>query len=82
MNEKRRRPSGTHANLCGARIREMRVAKGWTQDVLMAKLQLEGWDVCHQAISRMENGKRTITDIELVAFAKVLGTTPNDLLNF
>ena len=49
-----------------------------TQDIA-DKLQLLGLDVDKNAIQRIESGQRFVTDIELVAFAKVFNVSVADL---
>lgn len=43
------------------------------QKDLLAKLQVEGINISQSMLSKIENGKRPVSDIELAAFAKVLG---------
>lgn len=52
-----------------------------SQRAFAEKLQLEGIDLDKNAIQRIECGKRFVTDIELKAFARILNTTADDLLN-
>jgi hypothetical protein len=47
---------------------------------LADKMQLFGIDLDKNAIQRIECGKRFITDIELLAFSKVLNTSLENLL--
>ena len=51
-----------------------------SQRELAQKLQLEGIDLDKNAIQRIESGKRFVTDLELKAFAKILGITADELL--
>ena len=44
-------------------------------------LQIAGLDVDKNAIQRIEDGKRFVTDIELKVFAKVLNVSYEDLLD-
>lgn len=67
-------------NLCGKNIAARRIAMNISQRELADRLQLVGLDVDKNAVQRMECGKRFVTDIELVALAKVFGVTPNELL--
>ena len=43
-------------------------------------MQIEGVDFEKNAVQRIEAGKRFVTDIEIVAFAKVLKVTTDYLL--
>lgn len=51
-----------------------------TQDDLAAKLQLRGGDFVRLTINRIENGRREVTDYELVQIADVLGVDLNTLV--
>lgn len=68
-------------NVCGTQIAVFRKAIGKSQRQLADALQLEGLDVDKNAIQRIEAGKRFVTDIELVYFAKVLGVSYEALLS-
>ncbi len=59
--------------------RAMRIPK-MEQQELLAKLQVEGLDISQSILSKIENGKRPVYDIELKIFAKVLGVSINWLL--
>ena len=67
-------------NLCGRKIRQLRLEKHWSQRQLAERLQLLGIDLDKNAIQRMEAGLRFVTDIELFAFAKTFETTSDALL--
>lgn len=67
-------------NLCGLKIRQLRLQKHWSQRQLAEKLQLLGIDLDKNAIQRMEAGLRFVTDIELFALAKTFETTSDALL--
>ena len=70
-------------NLCGEKIRELRLASAekMSQRALADKLQLIGIDVDKNAIQRIECGKRFVTDIEIIAFAKVFNKSFDELLS-
>lgn len=51
-----------------------------SQRMLADQLQLIGIDLDKNAIQKIESGKRFVTDIEIVAFAKVFHITANELL--
>lgn len=71
-------------NLCGKKIcllRKQLVPKV-SQRAFADKLQLKGIDLDKNAIQRIECGKRFVTDIELKAFAQILNTTADELLNY
>ena len=69
-------------NLCGKKIYELRKSiPKMSQRVLAEKLQIEGIDVDKNAIQRIECGKRFVTDIELVALAKIFNVSCDELLS-
>lgn len=69
-------------NICGVKISDLRKAQvpKLSQHKLALKLQIAGIDIDKNAVQRIEAGKRFVTDIELTAFAKVLGVTSDYLL--
>ncbi len=58
-------------NICGGNIAKFRLKMKISQRALADKMQLVGIDIDKNAIQRIECGKRFVTDIEIVAFAKV-----------
>ena len=73
-------PEGLN-NISGKHISQYRKAAGKSQRELADTLQLAGLDVDKNAIQRIEAGKRFVTDIELIYFARVLGVTVEKLLD-
>ena len=69
-------------NMIGQKIRIARAMRNpkMEQQELLAKLQVQGLDISQSILSKIENGKRPVYDIELKAFAKVLGVSINWLL--
>ena len=70
------------ANKSGHRIRVARTMQKprLTQDDLVARMQIESMDKSKNILSRIELGERYVTDLELTAFAKVLGVSTSWLL--
>ncbi|MBQ2881956.1 MAG: helix-turn-helix transcriptional regulator [Clostridia bacterium] len=66
-------------NITGSQIKKLRTNAGLSQRQLSEKLELEAVYTCRGSISRIENGQRAVTDIELKAIAKVLGVSVNEL---
>ena len=58
-------------NICGKNISKFRTELKISQRELADRMQLVGIDIDKNAIQRIECGKRFVTDIEIVAFAKV-----------
>ena len=67
-------------NICGKNIAKFRIALKISQRELADKMQLVGIDIDKNAIQRIECGKRFVTDIEIVAFAKVFDVSLEELL--
>lgn len=74
--------NGTSNNIAGKNIAKIRknTTPVMSQRALADKMQLFGIDLDKNAIQRIESGKRFITDIELLAFSKVLNTSLENLL--
>lgn len=71
---------GTSFNLIGRNLRRFRKMRHMSQQTLSEKLELLGVYVCRGSVSRVEDGSRTVTDIELYAFSRVLGVTMEELV--
>ena len=67
-------------NLCGQNIARFRRELDISQRELADRMQLAGIDIDKNAIQRIECGKRFVTDIEVLAFAQVFGTSLDALL--
>ncbi len=70
---------GEKMNLIGGNLARIRKKAKISQQTLSAKLELMGVYVCRGSISRIEDYQRTVTDIELFAFAEVLGVDVGEL---
>ncbi len=64
-----------NVNIIGSKIREARIAAGLSQKQLSEKLELMAVYTCRGSVSRIENGRRAVTDIEIDAISKVLGVS-------
>lgn len=67
-------------NICGKNITQYRLLLKISQRELADRMQLVGIDIDKNAIQRIECGKRFVTDIEIIAFAKVFEITYDELL--
>ena len=69
------KPTGSSGekNLISSRLIELRRQQGISQRDLAHKLQLAGYDMDKNVITRIETNKRYVTDIELRALSEVLG---------
>ena len=66
-------------NQIGSRVRERRLALHLTQDAVCARLATATYDLMDapwiaddQEVSKIENGNRTTTDLEILALARAL----------
>ncbi len=62
-------------NIIGERIKEARNKAGLSQKQLSEKLELQAVYTCRGSISRIENGQRAVTDIEIDAISKILNVS-------
>ena len=62
-------------NIIGKRIKEARTKAGLSQKQLSDKLELMAVYTCRGSISRIENGRRAVTDIEIDAISKILSVS-------
>ena len=58
-------------NDVGPQIRRLRYERGWTQDVLAAKLQLHGWDISREGVAKVEGGYHLVSDRQLLCLSRV-----------
>ena len=70
---------GDKFNIIGSKVRELRIKANMSQRELSEKLELLAVYTCRGSISRIENGQRAVTDIEIDAICMVLKVSPNDL---
>lgn len=66
---------GSKCNLVGEKVKYYRKKKKYSQKVLSEKLETMAIYVCRGSISRIEDGSRTVTDIELYGLSKILGVS-------
>ena len=67
-------------NVCGKNVAQLRSALKISQRELADRLQLVGLDIDKNAVQRIECGKRFVTDIEIIALAKVFSVTLEEIL--
>ena len=64
---------GQDMNMIGGRVRALRLEPGWSQQTLSDRLEVLAIYICRGSISRIEDKRRTVTDIELYGLSQVLG---------
>ena len=68
-------------NICGKNIKKIRKEQKVTQDELCARMQVMGYQISRSDISKLENGKKFITDFEILGFSKALKVSILDLFD-
>lgn len=63
---------GTRKNLIGEKVKALRKEKNLSQQQLSDRLETLAIYICRGSISRIEDGSRTVTDIELYGLSQVL----------
>lgn len=67
-------------NIVGKKIQELRIARGYSQRDLVRECELLGHPISQNMISRIENGKRRVADVELLVFMAVFRVSGDSLL--
>lgn len=71
---------GNEMNMIGSNLRRLRMERRLSQQDVCNRLEMMAIYICRGSISRIEDKKRTVTDIELYGLAKVLGVEISALL--
>ena len=58
----------------GKNIQKIRESKNMTQDMLSAKLQLQGCDITRSAVAKIEVGQRHLYPDEILLIKEILDT--------
>lgn len=67
-------------NLVGPQVRRLRYNRGWSQNQLATKLQLEGWDISRSGVAKIESQLVYVDDFHLYYLQRALKVTLTDLL--
>ena len=68
-------------NVIHARLRYYRELRGLSQGQVAAKLQTMNVNIDQQAVSRIENNLRIVTDYEFACLCRIPNITEKDLLS-
>ena len=63
----------------GRNIRILRESQGMTQEMLAAKLQLEGCDITRSAVAKIEVGQRHLYPDEVILIKKILNASFDEI---
>ena len=64
----------------GENLRKLRIRAGLTQELLSAKLQLEGCDITRSALAKIEVGQQHLYTDELILLKKILNASYDEIL--
>ena len=59
-------------NVIVRQVGRLRYQRGWTQEMLAARLQVAGWIVSRSGVSKIENGSVYIPDYRIPSLAQLL----------
>lgn len=65
----------------GNNIRILRERKKFTQEILAAKLQVNGCDITRSAVAKIEVGQRHLYPDEIILIKKILGVTYDEIFD-
>jgi len=68
-------------NIVGPVIRQLREQQKLTQPLLVAKLNLLGWDISRETLAKIEAQFRWVADFELVQLAEALRVDAGEILD-
>ena len=67
------------ANVIGQNVAKFRYQRNWTQEELVAKLQLLGCYMTRDILANIETQRRIVTDIQVRFFAEAFGISLAEL---
>jgi transcriptional regulator with XRE-family HTH domain len=68
-----------NANLIGRNVARFRYQHGWTQNMLVAKIQIRGCYMTRNILVNIENLRTSAKDKQIAFLAEALGVEINDL---
>ena len=66
-------------NIVGKNIKKIREKRGWTQEQLVAKCNLNDWQISRSTLAKIESNVRRVTDIEVEKLSLALNVSVDDL---
>lgn len=67
--------------IIGQNIRKLRENANLTQEMLSARLQIEGCDITRSALAKIEVGQRHLYPDEIILIKKILKVSFEEILN-
>ena len=68
-------------NIIGKNVRVIREKLGWTQEQLVAKCNLNDWQISRSTLAKAEANVRRVTDIEVLKLSIALNVPISDLFD-
>jgi len=68
-------------NIIGPSVRQFREIQNLTQEQLVARCNLNGWNISRSTLAKIESQVRRVTDIEINLLASALEIEIQDLFN-
>ena len=65
----------------GNNIRKLRERANMTQELVAAKLQINGCDITRSAVAKIEVGQRHLYPDEIIVFKKILNASYNEIFD-
>jgi transcriptional regulator with XRE-family HTH domain len=62
-----------HLNIIGPVVIKLRFERGWSQEILAAKLQCQADDISRDVLANIETGRTQVTDRHIKALQKAFG---------
>jgi transcriptional regulator with XRE-family HTH domain len=59
-------------NIVGIKVKEQRESLGWSQEQLVARCNLIGWNISRSTLAKIESKVRRVTDTEIVFLSRAL----------
>jgi len=67
-------------NTIGSQVKNLRKIRGLTQDDLIARCDLLGFELAQNTLAKIETGTRGVSDLEMILFSKALRVDLNELV--
>jgi len=72
--------SDQRRNTIGSQVQKIRKLRGLTQDDLIARCDLLGFELAQNTLAKIETGVRGVSDLEMILFSRALRVDLNDLV--
>jgi hypothetical protein len=66
-------------NFIGRKVAKLRYQREWTQEMLVAKMQIRGCNITRHILANIENKRSIATDKHVFFFAQVFAVDINEL---